>query len=273
MKRIAIGLLVVLLVAGAGIAFSLDALVERAIERGSEYALGVDTEVGSVRLGVLGGRFGLKGLRVSNPAGFDSPHFLSLREVRTGIDLRTLRSPVVEMPELVLSGIDLHIERRLDRGTNYGKLLDHLEKTTGSGEKPAAEGPPAEDGKRFVIRELALRDVTAHLHLAPELGTLPATEIALPEVKLRGVGSGGAGGISLAQLSELVVRTVLASAARQGTKLGPLAEGLQGRVEALPHELIGSVEGLAEEGSERLEKRGGDVLRGARDLLRGGGSE
>ena len=56
----------------------IDHLAKMGIEKGSTYALGVDTTVDSVDIGILAGRSELSGLTVSNPKGFQTSHFLSL---------------------------------------------------------------------------------------------------------------------------------------------------------------------------------------------------
>jgi hypothetical protein len=93
-KRILIGLIVLLVVVVAAVAFSVDRIVSQGIERGGSYALGVQTRVGFVRLRLLDGSFRLRGLRVENPPGFDQANFLQLGSAAMDVELGTLRQDV-----------------------------------------------------------------------------------------------------------------------------------------------------------------------------------
>ena len=76
--RVLLVLVLVVVIVAAGGLFYLDRVVGASIERGGSYALGVDTELRSVRLGLLSGEFSLSGLTVANPPGFETPHFFRL---------------------------------------------------------------------------------------------------------------------------------------------------------------------------------------------------
>ena len=69
------------LVACVAVVFvSIDAIARAAIERGSTYALGVPTTLGSANIGFLSGEFTMKDLDVANPDEFDGEYFFQLDE-------------------------------------------------------------------------------------------------------------------------------------------------------------------------------------------------
>ena len=103
--------LVLLVVLVGGVWLYSNQIVGKAIERGGTYALGVDTEVGFVRLRLLLGDFAINWLRVDNPPGFDEPSFLTLRRGYVDVEMDTLRRPVVTIPLFTLEGIELALER------------------------------------------------------------------------------------------------------------------------------------------------------------------
>lgn len=235
MKRLARFLLVVLVLLVAlvgGAVLFVDGLTRQAIERGGSYALGVETKLESASIGVFSGAFALGGLSVANPPGFAEPHFFALRSAELELPLASLGAERIEIPFLELAGITLDLERNQE-GTNYGAILANLERFE-SGAAPAArdEAPPtATRGKVFRLGELLLRDIRATVQLVPAAGDLTRLELAIPEVRVRGL----ANDLTLAQICALVVRTVVDAAVRQGGDTLPreLLEDLRGRVEDL----------------------------------------
>ena len=67
--RAAIGALALIAAGIAGFYIYFDSIAGAAIEKGCTQALGVETSVGWVRIGLLSGVFRLDGLNIANPAG------------------------------------------------------------------------------------------------------------------------------------------------------------------------------------------------------------
>lgn len=252
-----------------GVFLYLDRILKIAIERGAEYALGVETSVGSVRPGLLSGRLALSDLTVSNPQGFDTPHFLRLGDAAVGVGLRSLRTDTVEVSEVRFEGIEMYLERKPGVGTNYGTILERIGKTgtQPSAEPSAAEQSAGESGPSLVIRELTIRDVAARLRLAPELGKAATLDVEIPEIRLRNVGA-QQGGVDVAQLSSLVVRAILDAVLRKGGDLGAIGRDLEARLRGLGTvrgDVVGSVKRLRE---APLEEGAKEALRGLGGLLK-----
>ena len=95
MKRILRGVALLLIAALAIVFFSIDRIGGGLIERGASYALGVDTRVGFVRIGLLPGSIRVGSLTVANPQGFESPHFVRIGSARLDVSLGTLREDTV----------------------------------------------------------------------------------------------------------------------------------------------------------------------------------
>jgi hypothetical protein len=251
MKRALIVLVaVVLLVAGA-IALSIDRIAGSAIERGSRYALGVDTHVGFVRLAPLAGELRVHRLRVANPPGFDGSHFLAFDRFDLKTDLASLSGDVVRVPLFRLEGVDLSLERKRDR-SNTDAIFESLEKFESkqpAKSKAGAGGPE----RRYVVSKLEIRDVTAHV----EWNALAAKESAL-DVHVDGIeltNPGGARGLTLPELSNVVVKAVLDSVRRSGELPVDVAGDLAGGLRSLSR-----VPGAAATG---VLERAGDALRDA----------
>ena len=231
----------------------IDSLAQSGVERGATYALDVPTTLEAADVGLLAGGITLTGLEISNPEGFDAPHFLTLDSADLDVSVGSLTSDTVEIPSLVLSGIDVRLERTTE-GSNYKAILDNLSRFE-KGEK----AEPSPEGKAFVIRTLEIRDVKVHVDAVPiggTLGELASAELTVPELVLRDVGSGGRP-MSVAELSAVILKTILASAIDVGG--GVLPEDVLGELGGqlssmlrLDQMGVGDIEGLGRQAAELL---------------------
>lgn len=231
----------------------VDSLAERGVERGATYALDVETQLDSADVGILAGSVELSGLNIDNPEGFEADYFLTLRGAAMDVSLDSLTQPTVEVPSLVLNGIDLRLERTVD-GANYRVIMDNLGRFE-SGEQKA----PDPDAKRFVIRTIEVRDVTIHADIVPiggAVGDLTSAKLTVDEVMLRDVGSAGKP-MSIAEVTAVVLKTILASAIEVGggvlpeDVLGELGDQLATLLD-LDEMGVGTIEGLGEAAADLL---------------------
>jgi hypothetical protein len=258
-----LGILLVLALAVGALVFYLDSIIATAIEAGGTTALGVETQVEGVSIRPVAGRFGIDGLGVSNPPGFDRPHFLALRSGRVHARvIRLLREDPVVIDRIELEGIAVSLERKGGK-TNYDTILANL----GTSE---SEPVPADDaaGPGVVIRELVIRDVDAHIALSPVGGKLTELDVNVPEIRLSNLGS-QQDPVELRELFGTVTKAVLDAVARRSDLLpADLARDLRGRLgrlEDVPIELPGSVG----EAQQKLKESTPEKLReGLKGLLR-----
>jgi hypothetical protein len=278
-------LVVVLLVAGGVLlVMKVNDLARKGIEQGSSYALGVPTTLEGVSLGIFSGQFGMTGLNVGNPSGYASPHFLKLGSGNVAVNLQTLNQPVVTVPVLAMSDIDVRLERKGGVG-NYQAILDNLKKVTGSGSGSGGGGAPsgpAGDEKKLVVNELTIKNVKVHLDMLGADGAVgqvlnSATKITIPidEIKLQNVGKTGTGvggtGVTMSQLSSIIVQAVLGAAADKGGGLipGDVLGDLQGRLTSLgglkdlAPAVIGGAAGTIEQVGKQAVEGAGKAVEGA----------
>ena len=222
-------LLVVLLVAAF---FYIDTIAKTAIERGSTYALGVPTTLKSADIKVFSGQFGMAGLNVSNPQGFKTSHFMTLGNGGVAVSLPSLREEVITLPYLKLDAIDLNLEKT-DGKSNYQVILDNLKKLEGESKEPAP-GKKEEEGKRFILKEVAITNVNVHVNRG---GIIDKIDIPIAEIKLKDVGSDTGKGVLLKDLAGIIVKAVFAAAVQVGGNV-------------IPGEILGELQGgLAQLGS------------------------
>ncbi len=216
---IKLGLVVILVVvaAMAAGAFYIDSIARKGIESGSTYALGVPTSLDKADVGLLSGEFSLAGLNVANPGGFTSPHFFALNNGSVSVSLGSLRKDVIELPSLTLNGISMNLERAGDK-SNYKVILENLKRFESGGGPPGKK--PAEGGKKFVIRNLEIRDINVHVNLLPAGGELTKVNVPIDVIQLKDVGSGGKS-VQLSDLTGVILKTIMTVAVQKGGDLIP----------------------------------------------------
>lgn len=256
--------------------FAIDSIAKSAIQEGGTYALGTPTTVSGVSVGVLSGKFSLSGLNVANPGGtFKSPTFITLGKGSVDVSLSTLTQPTVELPALSLSNLDVNLEKK-DGKTNYGVILDHMQQVTGG--KSGGASPAPADEKKYIIHDLDIENVTIHANLTdgPDAVkdlttvTIPIDSIRLKEVGKTGTGVAGSG-VTMDQLTSIIVKAVLAAATDKGGGLLPadMLGDLQGRITALgdlgalPADVVAKTAGSVEKAGKKIVDEGKKAVQGA----------
>lgn len=240
-----LGIVVALAVAGL---WGADGLARSAVESGLGRALGTETTIQELDLGLLSGEATLEELRVSNPQGFDSPHFLTLRRARVAVRLRSFLADTVEVRRLELEDMDLTLEQR-GTSSNVAPVLASL--------REATAGRAPEDETRYRIGRMVIREVTARLQLGTGMGQQTAATVEIPEIRLDDVGSGRGGAVALSELAALTVQAVLRAVGRE-------SGGLPGPLRGLLRRELGSLPGL----EIRLPGEGGSLEEQAEETLR-----
>jgi uncharacterized protein involved in outer membrane biogenesis len=275
-KFLGIFLLLIILIIG-GTLFYIDSILKSAMEKGGTLALGTPTSVNSVSLGILSGKLDMGGLKVSNPEGYDTSHFLLLKDFNVAVNLNSLMKDRVQVPHIILDGLNINLEKKSkSKNTNVQQILDHL-KTLDSGKKVASKGKGSkkESGKEFSVDLLQIKNVSATAVFAPQLGDKGKVEVKVPDITMKDVGSGDKG-LTLDELSVLIVSKVLDAMAKSGQGL-PLAfknqlnTGLQ-QIKGMTVDLEGQaktmVKGTAGEVGKKVEEKTEKVVEETKKLFK-----
>jgi len=277
-KKLGLVLVVVVLLlvvaVGAGV-FFIDSLAKSGIEKGATYAMGVEAKLGSASVGLTSGTFSMGHLSIANPPGYKDAQFFGLGHGGVSVSLGSLNQDVVRVPSLELSDITVSLERNAS-GSNYQTILNNLKRFESGGEASKKES----GGKKFVIDEIVIRNVTVKADLVGLPGGVGAVTVPIHEVKLSKVGT-AEGGATAGEIAVVVVKAVLASAAAEGKGiipgdiLGDLTGGL-GQLTSLGEfdvESIGKVGGAATKVAEQIggtvQKVGDEVKKGVDDAVKG----
>lgn len=203
MKKVILGLFLIIIIAVAGSVFylftNLDALVEAAIEKYGSEATQTSVLVDSVKINLTDGAAGINGLTVGNPAGYDFKNAFSLGEIRAGIDLQSLQEEPYIINEITVLAPQVFVEINEDNKTNLNELKNNLtEGSTGKAQDKKSQAPAERSAKepRLIIRRITFAD-----------GTIQAKVAALQnkeyELKLPGLDMTNLGGSKGATATEL----------------------------------------------------------------------
>ncbi|PKK85111.1 MAG: hypothetical protein CVT49_00790 [candidate division Zixibacteria bacterium HGW-Zixibacteria-1] len=237
-KKIVLSVVILVIVALVVAYFGRNMLVEKAVETGSAYALGVETDLGSASLEISGGSLELNNLEISNPEGFTAENFLSLRKGMVDVVAGSVLDDEVMVDSFIIEGITLNLEQ-IDKKGNYQVLLDHIKQLdmSSSGES-----------QKFRIGLIALRDinVTGSLSL---LGQKTEKSFKLDNFSLHDVGSDN--GAKISEVTATVVKTLITKALAAGSGLFP--EGFGKNLTDLKDQ---GMEKIKTEATDKLEDLG-----------------
>ena len=236
-KLLKIGVILVvllLLLIGGGLLLvlaNLNGIAKKAIEAGGSYALGVPTTVQSVGIHPMAGQMSLQGFKVANPTGFTSDHFLTLGSGDVAVTLNSLQSNVIEVPTFKLDAIDVSLEKK-DGSSNYKVILDNLAKLQGNSTSKPAASPSNSPEKKLIIKDLEITKVNVHVDMlgvpggvGKVLNSAAKIDVPIEKIQLTNVGQTGTGtagtGVTVEQLTSIIVQAVLSAAAEKGGGLIP----------------------------------------------------
>ena len=250
MKKVLIGLVVVLLVVAGGLFFvwsSLDGIVKTAIETYGSEATQTQVSVADVKLKLEDGAGSISGLNVGNPSGFTDSHIFKLGSISTKIDTATVTENPIVIDELIISAPQVFYEINKAGASN----LDALKKNLGSSSDASAsssEKPASGDELKMVIRKLVVDKGQASMRIAA-LGDKQQS-VSLPRIELTDVGkkSGGATALEVAQvLSNAMLKNVQGAVMGAGVQqyLGKSADELKKNLNKQAVEKLGGATGGA----------------------------
>jgi uncharacterized protein involved in outer membrane biogenesis len=239
-KLIGYGLALVSLVAiafGLVLWSSLDRIVQTAIEKIGSDVTGSSVHLADVSISPTSGVGVLRGLRVTNPGGFEDGDAFQFEEISMELDITTIASDPVIIKEIVVQNpiINYHLG---GKGTNVGELKENAEGY-------AAEGDSTGSSPKFLIQNLYFRGGKISVSSALLGGKKVTT--SLPDLHMQDIGS-EEDGVNPAILAKRIVST--------------LTKQVTGSVAKL--DLSGIGDGLGK-GAEEVK----DATKGAADTVKG----
>jgi len=154
MRRIAFSAIALCVAAGLAITLylmvSLDAIVEREIEREGARVLGAPVHVGSVDLRISEGTGRIRDLRVGNPKGFAGDEAIAFDEIFLEVVPGSIVEPPLRLAQVVVDRAEVHLEVDAQGRSNLDRIAAHARETPAKDGESSAKGEPT----RIVIDEL-----------------------------------------------------------------------------------------------------------------------
>lgn len=272
LKKILIGVVVLVIVAGGGAYFlysNLGSILKAAIEKYGTEATQAPVSVASVTLSPTDGAGSIAKLSIGNPPGFTTPRSFEMGELKLAVDIRTLTSNPVTIRDITILAPQISYERG-QRGGNLEAIRDNVQKYAGAPEGKgssggAGGGTPAKSEqpeKKVIIENLYVRDakITITAPGLPVLGTR-TLDATLPTIHLKDIGK-DKGGATPAEVASQVLGAIASEASK--VAVASLQRSLGNLGGAAQEQLRGLMPGASGGTSETPASGGGvgDRLRG-----------
>ena len=261
MKKVMIGLvLVIILAVAVGIYYvltNLDAIVKAAIEKYGSQATQTAVRVDKVHIDLADGAGGIYGLTVANPQGFDMPYVISLGEVSTQIDLKSLKGEPYVIEAITVRAPQVFMEMNDAKKTNLTELKKNL--TAGAPAGPAKTTPDKseKDAPRLIIRRIVFADGNIKAKVVP----LNNKEYQLKLPSLNMTNLGGSHGATPKQITKEIIDRLIDQARdeikKQGidAELDKLKAQAQEKVDEEKAKLKEKVDAKKEEEKQKLDEK------------------
>lgn len=249
-KKILIGIPLLLILLVVVLYLFIDRIAKKAVEVGGTQAMGVPTSLESITLKPLQGAGSIEGLKISNPAGFETPFFMNLSKGDAAIELGSVLEDTIVLERIELDGLKAHLEKT-KAGANYEVILENMKK---------GEEPKKEPGKKFLVKRVVVRDIAVRADIAVAGEKLSSVDLHIDEIALENVGSESGAGTVTSQLTGTIVKAVLTAIVEQGARVLPevmvngLGAGLKG-LGKVGFKVVGNV--TAKVGGKAVEVIGG----------------
>lgn len=181
-------ILAVLVFAGIGI-YNLDFIVKTAVNAYGPEVTKTEMHLDGVDVSVLRGRARLENFVIGNPEGFEAPHAIRIGSVFVDVDETSLIKDTIIIDRIEVSQAEITYEIK-GNTDNIETIINNIKKnksTPKSTHKPAEKnGTKRKAGKKVVIRDLILRDITVRMVIAGLKGESISTRIS--KVHLKNIG-------------------------------------------------------------------------------------
>lgn len=288
-KFLLILLTIIILLAGGicGLYLNLESIVKASVAKYGSQLTGTEVALDGFRLSPLKGEAELKGLRIANPEGYQTPQILSLGSVYVRLDMRSLLKPVIVVEEIRIANPEIAYELKSVAHNNVSDLLAAVNKnaaaaaakpatakpTAAAAAKPAADQTDAtragtakpavssggsaksassSGGKKVIINALNITGGKVGLG-ATFGGKGAAASVPLPAVTLKDIGrEKGSQGKGIIETASLILKKILDTAYDTAVRQG-----------------LNSLKDIADESADTLKGTAENLKNSAKGLLGG----
>ena len=285
-KFLLILLTIIILLAGGicGLYLNLESIVKASVAKYGSQLTGTEVALDGFSLSLRKGEAELKGLRIANPEGYQTPQILSLGSVYVRLDMRSLLKPVIVVEEIRIANPEIAYELKSVAHNNVSDLLaavnknaaaaaakpaaDQTDATRAGTAKPAvssggsaksasssggsAKSASSSGGKKVIINALNITGGKVSLG-ATFGGKGAAASVPLPAVTLKDIGrEKGSQGKGIIETASLILKKILDTAYDTAVRQG-----------------LNSLKDIAGESADTLKGTAENLKNSAKGLLGG----
>lgn len=273
MKKVLIGLVVLIAIIGGGLFYvlsNLDSLVKTAVEEGGSRVTGVAVTLDDVALELTDGKAALNGFMVGNPDGFNTDYAVSLGGVSVDIDIDTIGTDTIVIKSVRIDAPKV-IYELAGTSSNIDAIQSHVESFTGGSSSSSSSSDTASDseGPKIIIEDLVIAGgevaVSAGFLAGKALST-PLPEIHLTDIGKEEDGSGSSSADVAAEIMAALNDQIIGSVGQLDLSgmMDGAGEALQGATEA-----AGAIGGEAGSAAGEAMEGAGEAVGGALNSLLG----
>lgn len=189
MKKVLIGLIVIIGLVALGLSMSLNSIIESGVETVGSEVTGTAVQLDSSNVSVFSGSGSLKGLSVANPQGFSAPNAFTLGEISMTLDTATVLDDTVVIKSVRVVNPSVVYELA-KKQTNLDALLANVQKNTGgsSGSSGDSSGGSQSEAsaKKVIIDELLVTGGRVEVRMSSMQNAVATAN--LPDIRLTGLG-------------------------------------------------------------------------------------
>ena len=197
LKYSLLGLLLLVVVAIAGVLLYLEPLVKTTVNTVGTKIVGTKVNLDGFRFSPFAGEAEIKGLTVANPEGYKTPNLLDLGRVYAKVNVPSLFTDTIVVEEVSVNGIALtyempdlstnnvmQIQQNIAKNTTVEKTLESEDIKEEVQEKTSIE---PSSSKNIIIKKVVVDggSLNAIIPLQPEALTLN-----MPAIEINGIGEG-----------------------------------------------------------------------------------
>jgi hypothetical protein len=252
-------LLVAVVVLGA-IAVDLfaDGAVRVAVETAGTRALDVPVDIEKAKLSIMRGTLSLRGLTVSNPAGYQQKTLLDLDRGDIHVDTKSLLSDTTAIKDIRLDGMKVAIEQKgLDN--NLRDVIRSLRRDRTS------------SGRKLQIDSLEITNITVDVKLLPVPGQADTLSLKLAPIQMTDLGRSEP--LDIATLTTKVLLAITEAIAEQGGDVLPkdmIADltGVLGKAVDIGRVIFGTGQDAGSSLEKNAERLGKGITEGLKGLVK-----
>ncbi|MEM7304603.1 MAG: hypothetical protein AAF372_03635 [Pseudomonadota bacterium] len=216
MKKVLIGLVVLILIIAAGIYYvlgNLDSIVEHAIEKYGSEALKTSVEVGSVNIKLTEGLAQINDLEIDNPKGFKTDYLFYMGTTRVQLDVKRISSELIVIKEVLLDGPSINYELSM-KGSNVETLIKNMGSSSSGGSSDSGSSSGG-SGPKLIIENFIFKDgeVVATSNVVKD----KTLKTKLPKIHMTNLG--GSSGATPEEITKQVMNELLKEIAKAAKNL------------------------------------------------------